>query len=262
MVTWFKDFFLGIVSYFKAGEMIFKNNLWYYFIFPTIFLIFLLFEKDVLKTQIETVNFADLPSDGEDRWDYEVLIVSLKGLGFFIIKHLRANVVVILSVPFLSMLSVSIERRLTGNKYPFSFNQLLRDIRRGANVAVTNMIIQMLIIAVWYILILVFPVMKPATVYVVFCVGFYFYGFSFIDYTNERRRLDLSESMRFIRSHSGMAISLGAVFSCIFIIPYAGVVIAPILGVAAATFAVHKRVDLRKNKFAVRDDRGNTKVKK
>ncbi len=260
MIQWFKDFFLGIVSYFKAGEMIFKHNLWYYFIFPTIFLIFILLERDVLLEQIRNERFDTLP---EENWDFQVLIISLKAIGFFLLKYLYQNIVLILSVPFLAMLSVSIERKLTGNKYPFSLKQLLKDIRRGANVAVTNMIIQMLFIAGWYLIMLIFPVVKPATDIVVFCLGFYFYGFSFMDYTNERRRLNLEESMRFIRNHSGMAIAIGGIFACIFkFIPFAGVVIAPVMGVAAATFAVHKRVDLRKNKFAVREDKGNTRMVK
>lgn len=259
MLKWLKDFFLGIASYYKAGEMILKHNLWYYFIFPTVFLIFILLERDVLLNSIKDVRFDQLPADN---WDFEVLLVSLKAIGFFLLKYLYGNVVLILSVPFLAMLSVSIEKTLTGNKYPFSFKQLLKDIRRGANVAVTNMIIQMLFIAGWYLLLLIFPVMQPASEIVVFCIGFYFYGFSFMDYTNERRRLNLEESMKFIRAHSGMAIAIGGVFATMFTyIPYAGVVIAPVMGVAAATFAVHKRVDLRKNKFAVREDRGNTRTK-
>lgn len=263
MAKWFKDFFRGVLAYVEGFKFIFENNLWYYFVFPTIFLLLLVIEEDLLATEVKNICFkgSDVitTEDGKEVINSnKVLIASIKGAGYYIVTNLKHYVVLILSVPILSMLSMATERIMTGNKYPFSFKQLLTDIRRGANIAATNMIIQMLIIAGWYLISLIFPILSPASKYIVFCVGFYFYGFSLMDYTNERRRLNLQESMQFIRQHSGMAIAIGGIFSLIFVIPfYIGWVIAPISGVVAATIAIHKTVNLKKNKFAIKN-KGNT----
>ena len=250
---WFTDFGRGLLSYVEAFKFVYIYKLWYYFAFPAVFLVALMFETNVLFDDIKDANFGTIPGSEED-WDYGALIISIKTIGYFITKYMKSYVVLILMIPILSMLSLSTERRMTGNTYPFNWKQLIVDIRRGSNIAATNMIIQMLILAGWFLLKLIIPFLEPASPYVVFCVGFYFYGFSLMDYTNERLRLDISESMSFIRNHSGMAISIGGVFSCIFVIPYAGMIIAPIVGVVAATVAIHKTVDLSKNRFAIRED--------
>ena len=78
---------------------------------------------------------------------------------------------------------------------------------------------------------------------------FTFYGFSFIDYTNERRRLSVKQSVAFIRQNKGVAVTNGAVFSLLLMIPFCGYSLAgfgAIISVVAATLAIHQKVDLRK----------------
>jgi CysZ protein len=56
-----------------------------------------------------------------------------------------------------------------------------------------------------------------------------------IDYTNERYKLSVSESISFIRKNKGLAIGNGFIFALIFAIPVAGMLVAPIVAVIAAT---------------------------
>jgi len=117
--------------------------------------------------------------------------------------------------------------------------------------------------------------------YLTFFIGFFYYGFSFIDYINERRRLEVHESIFFIRQHRGLAIGIGAIYSLLILVPVdlsalfsihqifndtsTGVPrfllhlflwlcasIAPILAIIAATISMHKLVDLSKNSYSVK----------
>jgi len=81
--------------------------------------------------------------------------------------------------------------------------------------------------------------------------GFYFYGFGFMDYINERRRLNIEQRIYFLRNHRGVAVASGSVYSLLFMVPYVGVVIAPIWACVAATLAMHELVDLSQNEWAL-----------
>ena len=72
-------------------------------------------------------------------------------------------------------------------------------------------------------------------------VSSYFYGFSFIDYSNERNKLSVKESVQFVRKNKGLSVGLGMIFSICFYVPFIGVIVASFLAVVstvAATLAV------------------------
>ena len=71
-----------------------------------------------------------------------------------------------------------------------------------------------------------------------FLVASYFYGFAFIDYTNERNRLSLKQSIQFVRTNKWFAIGIGTIFALCFMVPLIGGIIASfacIVSVVAAT---------------------------
>src|SRR3990167_3745253 len=86
-----------------------------------------------------------------------------------------------------------------------------------------------------------------------FFISSYFYGFSFIDYNNERRRLTVKQSVQFMRANKGMVIANGLIFSFFLLIPFCGTTLAgfvAIISVIAATVSTHKVVDLSNNSYA------------
>ena len=124
---------------------------------------------------------------------------------------------------------------------------------------------------------------KSPFFYLTFAIGFFYYGFSFIDYINERRRLDIDQSIHFIRNHRGLAIAIGSIYSIFILVPvdlgkmvdYNGFLdhpfdtlgtslfqfslwmlasIAPILTIVAATIAMHDLVDLSSNIYADKEE--------
>jgi CysZ protein len=61
-----------------------------------------------------------------------------------------------------------------------------------------------------------------------------------IDYSNERHRLRIGESVLFVRKSKGLAIANGMIFYLILLIPFVGLLFAPSYAVVAATIATEK----------------------
>ena len=246
-----KHFYLGITAYFKAIDFVFREKLWYFFIIPLVLSLLLYFAGNALLENLYQYDYGNPQTIRELIWDL-IKMLLLQTL-IFISIELRKYIVLILLSPLISKLSLITEERLTGNTYKFSWERYLADIRRAIRIIFGNLVIQYGISLVWISLTLIFSGLKPYTPGVLIAIGFYFYGFGMIDYVNERRRLNIDQSVAFVRRHAGFAIGIGSVFSLLFLVPYeVGVTIAPVLAIVAATIGMHEIVDLGKNKFAIK----------
>ena len=121
------------------------------------------------------------------------IIIVIRILLFIIFGLWGGYVVVVIMSPFLAYVSEKTETILSGREYKFDFPQFIHDIFRGIALAVRNMFMEFLISIVIFFL-PVIPIIGALTSVTVgtvflFFVSAYFYGFSFIDYTLERRRL-------------------------------------------------------------------------
>lgn len=278
---WFVDNFkTGISSYVEGTKFIFKNKLWYYFIFPAILSIgiFLLGQYFVnLELEVAEKLKDNNPANLNELIWLNIESVTLDGFYVIFTKFNKYIVIIILS-PLLAMLSEKIEEIMTGNVYPFNFRQLVHDVKRGVRIAVRNMFWEYFFLIVVLGLAAFFPKneFKAVLIFSIpLIIGFYYYGFGFIDYINERRRLDIKQSTYFVRNHRGLAMAIGAVYSIVFMIPeilkyfFPGVfsntyvylsfatiavTFAPILAMAAATMAMQKIVGLENNEWAIKKD--------
>lgn len=214
-------------------------------------------------------------------WYLIYLLIEIS-VAILLMKFAKYLVVILLS-PLLSHLSQKCENLLTGNKYPFNFHLLVDDVKRGISIAMRNLMWEYF----FFLIILVVSFfgwedpMKSPVFYLTFAIGFFYYGFSFIDYVNERRRLTMDQSIHFIRQHRGLAIAIGAIYSFLILVPvdiselfsfhkisenptkgiatilFHGILwisasIAPILAIVSATISMHKLVDLKENKYTIK----------
>ena len=232
----------GVIAYYRSFEFIAKHGMWLYFLIPAILSGLLWWGGDVALRDIRTISFSDLP---KENFEYELLFTGLQSIFVFVSIKMNKYLVMILLSPVLTQLSAKAERILSGNLYPFGFRQYLHNLLRGLQIAFRNMLLQMLIMAFWLVLTLVIPPLQFATGVVVFLVGFYFYGFYFMDYVSERLGYTLEQSISFIRKNAVFAFSIGGIFSLIFLIPYAGVIVGPITASIAATIGVDMVVGLK-----------------
>ncbi len=267
LIRFIKDFYTGLKSIFEAVVLIFEHWLWLFFVFPVLFSLGIFFGGEYLFEELKKINlqssirslefkadfsnirFEGFPTDSEEMG---LLIIAVKLILVVVSLKLSKYIILILMAPIMTILSARTEFFLTGNKYPFSFNQFVNDIYRGINFAVRNLFRQMVIIVGWYLLTLLIPFLDQFTFWVVFFVGSFYYGASMMDYTNERRRMSMEESIGFIRRHAGITMAIGMLFYALFFVTYIGIIFAPIICIIAATYAIHQRVDLSKNRHAVK----------
>jgi CysZ protein len=71
-------------------------------------------------------------------------------------------------------------------------------------------------------------------------VEFFFFGFSMIDYSNERRKMTTGESTKYVMANKSLAVANGGVFHFLLLIPVIGIMVGPTYGVVAATLASHE----------------------
>lgn len=271
----FKNFGVGLRTYGKAMELVFSKHLWWYLLFPLglniVFLVAGWLGIGSLSDFIENWLVEAMRFDGDSFWGAEYLVsvsdylagvagtvvwVILKFMFFFVFAYFGGYILIICLSPVFAFLSERTEELLTGNEYPFNGDQIMRDVVRGVLIAMRNLFIEI----GWMIVVFIvgfIPLIGTLIGWVagpifLFLVSSYFYGFSFIDYTNERRRLSVKQSVQFMRANRGMAIANGAIFSIFLLIPWCGVTLSgfvAIISVVAATVATHEVADLSNNPY-------------
>jgi len=273
----FKDLALGYRSYLNAIRFIKEHKLYVYFFFPILLFVgiyYLGFAFEEWKTEAAK-------SRGEEVFWLKIWNAIVYGfytvMAYLVFKFMRYILIICLS-PILSIVSERVERIITGNVYHFNFTQLLKDVKRTINLSIRNLIWEFgIVYSVWLAIEIIGWVFQPQSIYIKYTqtlfamlIGFYYYGFSFIDYMNERRRLTISESVLFVKKHKWFAFALGSVFTILFhytnkyfvnakddlstnaflvvvIISSIVMSIIPIVTIVAATLGVHELVDLKTN---------------
>jgi CysZ protein len=260
---------LGFKSYQSAVSFIVTNGFAKYLIIPlAIFGLIFYFGhqfgtlSDVAQTSIEAKEYS---------WGFIGRIWLLIKVQFYaLLKFLFIDatkyLVIMFLSPLLAILSEKTEEVLTGNKYQFNLKQLLKDVKRGIGIAAIMLIVEFgIVFLVWTPICWILEINDYIYEAVAVLIGFYFYGFAYIDYINERLRLTVKESWKFMRKHDGLAFAIGGVYSLFYKIPSLintdnnwvnifldnfGVLFAPVLAIVAATIAMHNLVDLNNSKFA------------
>ncbi|MCU4176167.1 EI24 domain-containing protein [Carboxylicivirga sp. N1Y90] len=255
-----RGFQLGLKSYSEAFSFIFKNGLGWFFIFPFLLNVLFFFVGFYSIASWGDVLVSDL-SDwmGVEEWDFwgaSVLAGSIKWivwivlrlLFFIVYAYVGGYIILIVMSPVFAFLSEKTERIITQSDIPFNMAQFVKDIWRGMILAMRNLVVEMFFTVILFVLSFI-PIIGYFTAIVLVLLSAYFYGFSFLDYTFERRRFDVKTSVKYMRRNRGLAIGNGLVFALILMIPLIGVSIAgfmSIVSVVAATIAARKALEEEK----------------
>lgn len=278
---------LGYKNYFLGFHFLIKHKLYWFAAFPLI-LFAGVYWLGLYFEQVEVNIGKDLTYKANH-------LNTLNGVTWMTIKMLFFDslyviftkftlyIVVILLSPLLSILSERIENIISGNKYKFSLKQLIHDIKRGIRIASRNLFWEyFFFLIILGIASMIGGVTKTILLLTIpFIISFYFYGFAFLDYVNERRRLNIQQSTYFVSKHRGLAIAIGSVYSLFFlsffyilrnfsdfpsdtntqllwgsllVFTFILAAIAPILAITSATLSMHTVVDLTKNEYAHRPE--------
>jgi CysZ protein len=247
------DYGKGVSTHIRAFEFIGKHNLWTYFLYPIALLVILLFfgfwGASGIARQLADFLTAYIPEDVDtgtawlDSFMHGLLWVVRVAFGFIlwififlvVMKVIRYAVLILCS-PMMALLSERVDEIVTGNKYPFNASQFVKDVLRGILISLRNLFLELLI-TLGLTLIGWIPVIGWITIPFLWCISWYFLGFSMMDYSYERRRMSISQGIRFTRRRKGIAIGNGMIFSFLLSAPFLGLIVAPVLSVVAGTLA-------------------------
>lgn len=250
-----KDLQYGISSYSNAIDFIFRNKLAWAFLIPLALNILLFaFGISLVGGYSESIFHWLEESIAIKEWDFWgaeflantlgfIIWLLLKIFFFLLFAFVGGYVVLILLSPILAYLSERTEKIYSGSEFPFSWMQLLKDAWRGILLAIRNFILEGILAILLFLLSFV-PIFQLITTPALFIISAYYYGFSFIDYTAERRKMNRQESIRYIRKNKGLAIGNGALFAGSLMIPIIGVSISGFMAIissVAATLAILKK---------------------
>jgi len=256
-MSFWKEFGLGFKTFFEAIGFVFSKGLWWTLIFPLALNILLLWvgteftDIAINKLQIWLLNLANLNSTS---W-YAIAIkgfisgfiwLIVKMLFFSIFLYFGGYIILILMSPVFAYLSEKTEKIIAGNTYPFNGEQWIRDIVRGILITLRNIFYELVIIILIFIFSFI-PVIGWLVALlnsiILFFVSAYFYGFSFMDYSLERKKLNIKQSVKFVRKNKGIAVSGGLIFALSMMFPFCGMLIAPfvsVFSVVGTTIAIQK----------------------
>jgi len=267
-MTFWKGFGIGFRTFFEAIGFVFSKGLWWALAFPLLFNILLFWGGNELTAlaikNLQAYLLGLVQMDNDGGWFASTVNgvvtgfvwVVMKILFFSLFTYFGGYIILIFMSPIFAILSEKTEKILTGKEFPFNGEQWMRDLVRGILLVFRNMGIELAIILCVFLLSFI-PVLGWifaifSTVILVF-VSAYFYGFSYMDYTLERKKLSISESVKFVRKHKGIAIANGLIFSLTMILPFCGTFIAPfvsVFSVVGATLAIQEteQAHIKENK--------------
>lgn len=253
-MKFFSELFKAIGNCFRGVSLLFEKGLWHYLIYPVLvwlviwlgsIWLFAGLAQNIASWINDGLNVNGIPDSGS--WlsfakpfltGYFSFIISwlLKLVFWMVSGTFMKYLLLILLSPLFSLLSESVEEKLTGKHYPFSFLQLMKDVLRGIGITLRNMFLEYLCIAFCFALTLIFPPLVVVTVPFLLFVSWFYAGFTMLDYNFERHRMSIAQSAAFTRKHRGTAIGIGMVYAFFMMLPlFVGLFFGPILAVIGAT---------------------------
>lgn len=215
-MTFFEDIKIGLDVIREAFRFIHRNK-WYWFaLLPAIFMILLYRLGHWIST-----HELDLTAQTSNGITWIVLYGFIEiGLGLALMDFTKYLIVIVLS-PLLTYLSSATEKKITGKQQLFSYQQFIHDVKRAVRLALRNMMWQYSILAILFFCgtMIWGKLIHSPVIYVMYITSFFYYGFSFMDYTLERQKLSIYESVTFVRKHRTLTLLIGASYSLLILVP-------------------------------------------
>lgn len=253
MLHFFRGIGLAFQSYIKSFRIIAECRLGWVFIFPILIMVINLLIGGNIASHFTTA-ISDwireiMPLSTGNSW-WAIILRSFTSVIiwlslFFVLVYIGGFILLILLSPILVYTSEKVDMHLTGKTYPFKFGEFAHDVLRGVGIAFRNLLIE---IASTIMLIGVGLIPLAGLLVPPYLMGLaaYFYGFSFMDFTLERRRYNIRQSVDMVRKNRGTAIGLGFTYMVLTTIPFIGFALAgfaSILSTVAATIATNELLE-------------------
>ena len=251
-----KLFYTGVKSYKRALSFLVKNKLLYFLLFPIAFNLIIYLSGLSVMSDLTDLVIEYLKSylknflASEDWWililnkffSISIWLIS-KVVFIYIFKLFGGYLTIIFLSPVFTYLSEKTASIQDGRKHSFHFTRFIFDILRALLISIRNILLQLVIIIALFLIGLIPVIGWGISIVGNLLIVSYFYGFSFLDYTNERHQLTVKESVKTVREKKGLAIGLGLVFYLCFFIPWIGGIVSSviaIISVVAATLSLEE----------------------
>ena len=243
-MSFFEEVILGIRHYGDAIKLVRRHKM-----FPLLFVSFLLFLVILIgcgmaiyagnNALIEWIMNLGWVKQWNSFFEDAPWVITIFKFGiniatiFFFISFYKYVFLAVAS-PLYAYISEKGAEKYKGVSYPFVMAQFIKDIIRGIRISIRNLFRQLFLTLLLFILSFI-PVIGLIFSFLIIMLDAYYYGFAMLDYCCERDKLTVSQSIRWIKNHRGLALGNGLVFyGSMILLPIIGVIfIAPISAIAA-----------------------------
>lgn len=247
-----KELIITIQSYRNAHRFILKHKLWKWILVPG--LIYALFFSISMyffsKSAFQVIDYINtvtglkiwLQHMQDSWWGFffafaGIIVWLLMMLTYF---SLFKYIWFIIGRPVFSYLSEKASSIIEQKPFTFSSKQILADTLRGIQLSLRNGFWQ-LIYAIALLLLALIPIIGWITPLIALIIECYYYGFSMLDCSFERKKVSISSSIDFVSNHKGIAIGNGLIFYIMHIAIVIGWILAPAYAVIAATLSLYEQ---------------------
>lgn len=239
----------GLAAYPKALRLMWKNKLVKYLALPVLFNIILVIALIFSGLGIgDWINgIIERHTENMTGWIHAAMVaikIVLPIVFFIIFIFIGGTIVNVLMSPIYTMLSEKTETILTGKEFPFDAKQTVKDIWRALLIALRNTAKQLLLTALCLLLNLIPVVGSIASISLIFIINAYYFGSGFMDYTFERWRYSVKESLKGTNKLKYLAIANGAIYSLPLYL-FCGTFIAAFIGGVSAVAATISQIELK-----------------
>lgn len=247
-----KNLFKGIGAYLKAHKVISKYRLWPFMIIPGIMSLCYILTLIILGY----IWFGDISNYVNQNWIPGFMqgdiMQTITGFLLWILLFLTGYVtyqpiILILFSPILGYLSEITENRIYKQESPpFNFKNLVKDIIRSIVINIRNIMMMLLFIIMAWIFIIIPVIGTIVSSFLILIIQSYYNGFSLTDYTLERKRFSVKQSVDFIKKNRAVTTGVGLGFMLMMFVPLLGWITAPAYGTVAATIAALENINNQK----------------
>lgn len=248
MLRSIKELFRGLHSYIRAHRVISEHKLWTYVVIPGVmsvcYILLLIFLGRLYFTEISAyITGHWIPTSIKGDITVTITTVLLWILLLLIGYITYKQMILIFFSPILSYLSELTETVVYNEPAPeFCFKNLVRDIVRGLIINLRNLFLTLILMMIAWVMILIPGLGPPLSTSLMLLIQFFYDGSGLVDYTLERKRYSVRESIHFVKANRARVVGVGMGFMLILIIPLAGWFAAPSYGTVAATLATLDKI--------------------
>jgi CysZ protein len=219
-----------LYAFSKLIELFIKGEFLLYFIpYALVGLIFMYFTRSIEPevtskvTEVSEGFFAGI-------WTW----ISGKSAAFFdfFLEQVKVFFLLTLLSPITCILSEKLDNRLTDQKFNGGFGRIVTDVFRAIGILIVTLFAQLGVMLVWFIiskLLIWVPGISLVNSVMYFAISAFFFGISFYDFSLERYQFSVSRSWKYGMKYKFHMVLTGSVFSAIMLIPFVGIVIAPVI---------------------------------